>query len=122
MKWPFVSRTMHEEVVSVLGHSLESERENCRMLRRELADLFGKYQQLVLSGAQPALGPKPVLQVTPLDPITKAVNLASRGNPELRSAMLSQVVIDRAAGKNDVEIAERIRRGNSSLTLEEFAS
>ena len=86
----------------------ESERAEARY-----ADLMASYRLLKLQG----FVEQPIPRGTShgegkIDPIQAAINRAARGDPALKRQMLAQLEIDRAAKLNDVEILQRIERGN----------
>lgn len=108
MKSPWVSRELYE----LLERHCASEHENAQMLRRENADLLGKYHQLKLQGFA---SPGPVQPIDPpaVDPVMQAVNSATAGrDAKVRAMALRQVATDRQAELSDEEIIMRIQRGN----------
>lgn len=112
MIWPWVSRAEHNEVTDAYRHILEQSHAVRRDLETRYADLLGKYHELKLAGAKPK-EPEPVIERTPIDPVTEAVNAASAGmDGKVRVAMLRQVAVDRNAGLSTMDIIARIQRGN----------
>lgn len=107
MKFPWVSRAAHDEAMLFIRE--ETSRTIAR-LERANAEIFAAYKELRHSGANPKEAER-VIEAKPIDPIVQAINLASRGDGALRSAMWRQVEIDRKAGLSNQDIATRIMAG-----------
>jgi hypothetical protein len=112
MKLPFVSRAMHEETLMLVKEALDGERATSSLLRRQLADLQGKYHQLTLSGATPAApAPLPLAEAPSPDPVLRAILARSGTDMRKRSMMLEQARRDRAKAIPDEEILKMIEEG-----------
>lgn len=89
------------------------EREQVRAETR-YADLMSSYRLLRLQGfSDPTATPKP-FEAPKQDPVTMAINRASRGDPELRRVMMAKVAETRREKPDitDVEIVDQINRGH----------
>ena len=120
MKWPFVSRVMHEEIVSLISRRLAAEEEHMLVLRRQLGDLQSKYHQLILSGATPSVNnvdntglvARGTLLMPPeRDPVLAAIEARAGGDGRKRALMLAQLGRDRAAKISDEDILKAIDEG-----------
>jgi len=111
MKLLWVSRAMHDEMIAILRVQIADERENVAMLRRQYADLQGKYHQLRLSGASDIPYERSEIATAEPDPVLLAVTARAQGDPRKRAMMLAQVRRDRADHKSDIEILQAIEDG-----------
>ena len=100
-------RRHHDEMVALLREQMAGQRETIAALRRELADITGKYHQLRLSG-QVLVPETPVVERPTSDPLRSAVVARSRGNAAVRAAGLAQLEKDRNAGMDEMELMARI--------------
>lgn len=83
------------------------------MVRAEAryADLMSSYRMLRMKGFEPPPPEQVVGPVAPVDIVLAAVN-AHAPDAKTRKMMLRQVEIDRGMQLTDVEIIQRIQRGN----------
>lgn len=91
----------------------DGERHEQEMVRAETryADLMVSYRMLRLQGFTPAPAEPVAREVEKPDPVLAAINAVARDS-KTRAAAIRQVEIDRAAKLTDVEIIQRIQRGN----------
>lgn len=87
-----------------------AEREAIRSEAR-YADLMVSYRMLRLQGFTPAPAEPVARPEEKPDPVMAAINAVAR-DAKTRAAAIRQVEIDRAAKLTDVEIIQRIHRGN----------
>lgn len=100
----------------IVMHEANNNQHAAEMVRSEArySDLMIAYRQLRLQGhTAPVAVALPAPEPTIID---QAIMLASRGLPvHIRAGMYEGVEKDRASGKSDVEIAQRIRQGHRPM-------
>lgn len=108
MKLPWISREAFDLALAAERKRADAEHENAQMLRRQLADLTGRYHQLRLSGyAEPAHVPS---RKEP-DGVQRAITLRAGSDARLRAQMQAQAAKDLAAGKSPADVERDILTG-----------
>lgn len=110
MKLPWISREAFDVAIAAERHRADAEHENAQALRRQFADLTGKYHQLRLSGyTAPAV---PAERKEP-NGVQRAITLKAGNDGRLRAQMQAQAARDLAAGKSPADVERAILTGVS---------